>query len=234
MIESHPIGNQNSMKNVIILAILSLAICAQAQPRSAGTSTGGQRQGARMGGVQGAQRPADVGILGTIVRKNRDRFGNEFVVVNSLGLGDQTYNVTRETKIMKNGYASNWEYIAPGDNAGGILKETGPFLKTLTLTSKPATVVPVKSTAAAGVAGDAKDVKPAVDPKAATAKKLFAWHQDQHFRGKAEGTRELGLDYVHGRGVETNLSKGMDLINEAASKGDEDAKVVLKKMASKD
>jgi hypothetical protein len=187
-----------------------------------------------MGHVQGAQRPADVGILGTIVRRYRDRFGNDLVVINSLALGDQTYNVTRETKIMKNGYASNWEYIAPGDNAGGILKETGPFLKTLTLTSKPAAVVPVKSTASAGVAGDAKDVKPAVDPKAATAKKLFAWHQDQHFRGKVEGTRELGLDYVHGRGVETNLSKGMDLINEAAGKGDEDAKVVLKKMASKD
>ena len=189
-----------------------------------------------MGSVQGAQRPADVGILGTIVRKGRDRFGVPNVVVHSLGLGDQTYIVTGETKIMKNGYASNWEYIVPGDSAGGILHETGPNLKTLTLTSQPTVVAAARvPVAPAGVQKAATEGKPALDPKAAVAaKKLFAWHQDQHFRGKVEGTRELGLDYVHGRGVETNLTKGMDLINEAAGKGDEDARVALKKMASKD
>ncbi len=223
------------MKNLILVSALSLTVCVQAQQRS-GTSSGAPRQGARMGGVQGAQRPADVGILGTVARKGRDRFGIENVVVNSLGLGDQTYIVTGETKIMKNGYTSNWEYIVPGDYAGGILKETGPYLKTLTLTSKPAVVAARKTPVTpVGVPKAATDGKPALDPKAAAAaKKLFAWHQDQHFRGKVEGTREIGLDYVHGRGVETNLTKGMDLINEAAGKGDEEARVALKKMASKD
>src|SRR6476646_3729566 len=139
------------MKKLITINVLalSLVVCVQAQQRknqqAPSGSASGSRPGARMGSVQGASRPADVGISGSVVRKGRDRFGNGNLVVNSLALGDQTYVVNGETKIMKNGYASNWEYIAPGDIVGGILKETGPFLKTLTLTSKPTAVAAAKA-----------------------------------------------------------------------------------------
>ena len=66
----------------------------------------------------------------------------------------------------------------------------------------------------------------------AAATRLLAYHQELAAKGDTYGLYQMGRRYLHGDGVETNVSKALDLLGKAAQQGSAAAKAELEEFAN--
>jgi len=230
---------------ILVGSILLTAASTQAQTRV--TTTHANDPGKAHGTPVGPPtKPADVSFSGELFSIQKEREPREITVCNMDGrgnwkyqvnarmvVGDTTYWLTTETRVLNSGVVGDLRSVTVGDHVAGSYKEfrslpdRKPIFIGMTSSFTPK--------AGAGAAKVAAPVNKEIEAKkrAEADARTLQYHQDLANQGEARGQYEMGLHYLKGTcGVPVDADRAKDYFTKAAAQGYKDAALELSRLAS--